>query len=89
MSAFAKEMLVWPEEIKIHKIKNPQISDVKATSTTVPTLPDVVNMHGNSASVDLSQMTSGRRGAASMQVQPPMKFGSYQTGTERLAESII
>ena len=54
VSAFAKEMLVWPEEIKVHRIKNPQLSDVKATATTIPTLPEVVNMHGSSASVDLS-----------------------------------
>ena len=25
----------------------------------------------------------------SVRLQPPMKFGSYQTGTERLAESIM
>lgn len=30
---FAKEMLVWPDEISVHKIKNPTfLSDVKPTS---------------------------------------------------------
>ena len=37
---FAKEMLVWPEEISVHKIRNPAyISDVKPPIAVPPALP--------------------------------------------------
>ena len=41
VSNFAKEMLVWPDEIDVHKIKNERfISEVKPSMVTnVPPLP--------------------------------------------------
>ena len=77
-------MLVWPEEISIHKIKNPRfISEVKPSP--LPSASPVPKV--SSGQVDLG---SARRQVPTLKsVQPPMKFGSYQTGTERLAVSII
>ena len=62
VATFAKEMLVRPEEIDIHKIDNaPQIRP------RLHTEKDQTNFRP----------------------QPPMKFGGYATGTERLAEVIL
>ena len=86
VSNFAKEMLVWPEEIEVHKIKNDKfISEMKPSNVMPPINNDRVD-----SSMDLS-VNRGSPGAAanSKRFQPPMKFGSYQTGVERLAESIM
>ena len=73
-------MLVWPDEINVHRIKNPRfISEVKPSP--LPSASPVPAV--KSGMVDLS----ARKELKS--VQPPMKFGSYQTGTERLAVSIM
>ena len=46
---FAKEMLVWPEEINVHKIRNPAyISDVKPP-IAVPPVPPLPLVGGASA----------------------------------------
>jgi len=54
---FAKEMLVWPDEIQVHKIKNPAfLSDVKPTAVGTPT---AIGYKGSTRnSMDLS-MTRG------------------------------
>ena len=93
---FAKEMLVWPEEISVHKIKNPAfISDVKPTkSPVVPPLPVGAAATASPSRNSIEVLDQHRKGAAvsSSRVpvvqQPPMKF-NFQTGTERLAQSIM
>ena len=80
VSNFAKEMLVWPDEIDIHKIKNDKfIGDVKPP--TLPLLPTAnLNTSGHVAgahSVDLSMRGATRISGTGVRYQPPMKFGSY------------
>ena len=73
---FAKDMLVWPEEISVHKNKNPLLSDVKPTaSPPVPPIP----VHKTDMSTRNSMDFGASRGAAATQrsipvSQPPMKF---------------
>jgi len=77
---FAKEMLVWPEEITVHKIKNPKfLSDVKPTATVPPlNVAQAANAAANAGS--RNSMEFSRRGAAAstqripVVQQPPMKF---------------
>ena len=55
---FAKEMLVWPDEIQVHKIKNPRfLSDVKPTSV----VPAIHTVRGGTTrnSVDHSTFPRG------------------------------
>ena len=85
VSNFAKEMLVWPQEVNVHKIKNPSfISEVKPSRNNEPTF-----LGGPSSSSDHFRGSGGDPAALKSNLQPPMKFGSYQTGAERLAYSIL
>ena len=73
---FAKEMLVWPEEISVHKIKNPAfISDVKPTmkQPVVPPLP--VGIHSGTASPSrnsIEVLDQQRKGAAASTTRVPV-----------------
>lgn len=87
MTNFAKEMLVWPTEIEVHKIKNEAyISEMKPPAAIPPL--NVGTVRNAAMSQDITQR-GGAAASASTRVQPPMKFGSFQTGTERLAQSIL
>ena len=86
VTSFAKEMLVWPTEIDVHKIKNAAYTSEVKPSSMIP--PINIGHVKNAHSVEISAR-SGAAASSSVRVQPPMKFGSFQTGTERLAESIM
>ena len=62
VSNFAKEMLVWPEEIEVHKIKNEQfISEVKppAAASGVPPLPLIPQREHSSDNVSAVTILTG------------------------------
>ena len=67
VSNFAKEMLVWPEEIDVHKIKNPQfVSDMKpARASPVPPIPISASPGPSRNSYELLERS---KGAASSRV---------------------
>ena len=62
VTSFAKEMLVRPEEILVHKIKNEQFANELKPAVVLPTIASSIARkgHSNSYSVDFS----GRLNAA-------------------------
>ena len=75
VSNFAKEMLVWPEEIDVHRIKNSRfISEVKPTQLEIDAFENLPQNNNNSVDLGHPKMGAALRQSP---VQPPMKFGSH------------
>jgi len=93
VTSFAKEMLVFPEGIEVHRVRNPLFQPDLKPSIPAPPLPvRYLSQKNSKTDLDDSRSKNGAAAASHRQspvrVQPPMKF-KFKTGIERLADALV